>query len=291
MQALSASQKTILSEVVDALSGIDGVQAVALGGSHARGLARPDSDLDVGIYYRAGAPFSVATVRSIAAELNDAPDPVVTDIGEWGPWVDGGAWLTIRGQRVDLLYRSVERIDRVILDAEQGRHELHFGQQPPFGFFGPTYLGEVAVAVPYLDPDGVLASFKERVAQYPDPLRRAVIQDYLWAAEFGLTAFAPKFAHLGDAYGTVGCLARSVHHLTLVLFALNRVYLLNDKTALLEIERFALAPSSFRARVQALLGQAGETADALQSSVGRAQALFRETAELAGDLYRRNRLP
>jgi hypothetical protein len=55
-----------------------------------------------------------------------------------GPWVNGGAWLTIGGQRVDFLYRSLEHLDRVIAEANAGRYEVHYLQQPPFGFFSAT---------------------------------------------------------------------------------------------------------------------------------------------------------
>jgi hypothetical protein len=73
---------------------------------------------------------------------------------------------------------------------------------------------------------------KRKVANYPEALRVAVVQDYLWQAELGLIAFAPKFAGRSGAYGTAACLARAVNQLLVVLFALNRKYLIDDKTAL-----------------------------------------------------------
>jgi predicted nucleotidyltransferase len=38
----------------EALAGLPGVRAVALGGSRAAGMARPDSDWDFAVYYRGG---------------------------------------------------------------------------------------------------------------------------------------------------------------------------------------------------------------------------------------------
>lgn len=291
MHELSSVQKAILTRLVEELSPIDGIEAIALGGSHARGRARPDSDIDVGIYYRDDAPFSIAEIRSVSAGLNDRPEPVVAGFGEWGPWVDGGAWLTIRGQRVDILYRSLDRIDRVISQAEEGKFELHYGQQPPFGFFSPTYLGEVFVAVPLMDRNRSLALRKARVAEYPEALRASIVQDCLWAIDFGLTAFATKFARLGDPYGTVGCLSRFIHQLVLVLFALNRVYLLNDKTALAETDDFRDVPDQFRRRVVALLAHPGDSVQSLEAAVNGVSELFGETVELAGRLYTPNRSP
>ena len=67
--------------------------------------------------------------------------------------MNGGAWLTIGGQRVDFIYRNLDHIERVIVKAEAGGYELDYAQQPPFGFFSGTYLGEIAVCISLFDPE------------------------------------------------------------------------------------------------------------------------------------------
>jgi predicted nucleotidyltransferase len=291
MTELDAGRREVVDELVHALAAIGGVRAVALGGSRARGRARPGSDVDLGVYYSEAAPFDVERVRKVAEERNDSPRPVVTGFQEWGRWVNGGAWLTLRGQRVDLLYRSLEHLERTIAEARAGRYEIDWAQQPPFGFFGPTYLGELAIAVPLHDPERRLAVLKERATPYPEALRRAVVADSLGSVAFGLRAFAPRFAAAGDAYGTVGCLARFAHRLVLALFALNRVHFLNEKTALAEIAGFAAAPPGFARRVQGVLAAAGASPEALAASVAAMDELFRETVALSGELYSPRALP
>lgn len=288
---LSPQQREQVEALVRDLAEIEGVVAVALAGSRARGRARADSDVDLGVLYRESAPFAPAAVRAVAERWSDGPAPVVTDFGEWGPWVNGGAWLDAGGQRVDLLYRSVEHLERALADAEAGRHGVHHGQQPPFGYWSGTALGELAVCVPLHDPSGVLAGLKASVARYPEPLRRAVVADGLWAVEFGLRAFAPKHVAAGDVYGVSGCLARFAHQLVLVLFALNRAWLVNDRTALAEIGGFAVALERFAARVTALLAHPGRTPTELAAAVETVMQLWRETAALAGDLYASRELP
>jgi predicted nucleotidyltransferase len=242
VKPLSPEQRELVLSLTKRLEAIRGIRAVVLGGSHARGRAQAGSDIDLGILYSEAAPFSVQSVRDLAEVVNDTAGPVVTGFYEWGPWVNGGAWLTIGGHRVDFIYRSFEHLERVIAEAEAGRYELDYAQQPPFGFFSGTYLGEIAVCVPLFDPEARLDMLKQRVADYPEALRQAVVQDSLWAAEFGLGAFARKFATRADGYGTAACLTRAVNQLVLVLFALNRKYLLSDKTALAEIAEFERAP-------------------------------------------------
>ena len=202
MKQLSPKQRELVSSLVKQLGVIRGIRAVVLGGSHARGRAQPGSDIDLGLLYSETDPFSIQSVRELAESVNDTAGPVVTNFYEWGPWVNGGAWLTIGGQRVDFIYRSLEHVERVIAEAETGRYEVHYLQQPPFGFFSGTYLGEVAVCIPLFDPEARLEVLKRRVAEYAEALRRAVLQDYLFMAEFTLTAFRSEirgaFGHLRD---------------------------------------------------------------------------------------------
>ncbi|HKQ03774.1 MAG TPA: nucleotidyltransferase domain-containing protein [Blastocatellia bacterium] len=292
MEQLSPQQRELVTSLANRLAAIPGIRAVVLAGSYARGRAHATSDIDLGIFYSDADPFFVNTVRDLAEEINDTPGPVVTSFYEWGPWVNGGAWLTVGGQRVDFIYRSLEHLQRVIAEAEAGRYELDYAQQPPFGFFGPTYLGEMAVSIPLYDQEGWVELLKRRVEKYPEALRRAVVQDYLWAAEFGLAAFASKFAARADAYGTCACLTRAINQLVLVLFALNYKYPVNDKTVLAEAAEFDRAPLEFRVRVEQILAHLGNTAAELNAAVGRVGQLVREVVELAEGQYRpRFRLP
>jgi hypothetical protein len=285
MKQLLPDQQILVSSLVAQLRVIEGIRAIVLGGSHARGRAQTGSDIDLGILYSEGAPFSIECVRQVADGVNDTTNPVVTGFYEWGPWVNGGAWLTIGGRRVDLIYRSLEHVERVVDEAEAGRYELHYLQQPPFGFFSGTYLGEIEVCVPLFDPGSVIAPLKERVAVYPVALRETVVRDFLFMAEFTLATFAPKFASRGDAYGTAACLARGVNELILALFALNRKHLLNDKTALVETTEFEFAPLDFALRVQQTLASLGSSAVELGAAVASIVQLFRETIPLAQGLY------
>jgi hypothetical protein len=105
-----------MEHLADRLARIPGVEAVALGGSRARGEGRRDSDWDFGLYYR--DRIEADDVRALGFE-GDVVEP-----GAWGRLVNGGAWLTVDGQRVDLLYRELGFVQHWVDEANEGRFEI-----------------------------------------------------------------------------------------------------------------------------------------------------------------------
>jgi hypothetical protein len=274
-----------VSRVVERLREIEGMRAIALGGSHARGTQRPDSDIDLGLYYREASPFSADALKKLAEEINDTPEPVVTEFGRWGRWLNGGAWLAVEGQRLDLLYRSLDVAEKTIEECRHGGFESDYRQQVPYGFHSYIYLGELSICEPLYDPEGILSELKQRIVPYPEPLKGAVVNRFLWDAEFTLPQ-AEMFAALGDVYNAVGCMARAISALVQVMYALNERYFVHDKGALGEIDRFENRPAGFSLTVTECLSST-DSADALVESVRRLDQLLQQVVRLCGDLYSR----
>ena len=288
--AVPPEKKALLDQIVSALRGVPNLEAIALGGSHARGTHRPDSDLDIGLYYREASPFAIDDIRLIAKTLSASGNPTVTGFCEWGPFVNGGVWIDNRSCKIDFLYRNLEQLERTIADSEAGRWDHHFDQQPPFGFRSVTTLGEILHCQPLYDPEDVLAGLKSRVATFPPALKSHIVQSTLWAAEFSFL-FAEGFARDGDVPNTVACMTRIFHYLVHALFALNECYLVNDKRVAQVIAGFAHCPPDFYARASAILGQAGTTTEALNGSLQVLKSLWQDVVELAQGSYRTRVMP
>ena len=111
----------LLARLGRAIGGVPGIRAIVLGGSRARGEAAPHSDYDIGLYYEADNPIDTGRLAKAAMLLPGAASSSVTAIGEWGPWINGGAWLTVDGRRVDLLYRELGKVRGVIEACHAGR--------------------------------------------------------------------------------------------------------------------------------------------------------------------------
>ena len=59
MKQLTPEQRQFVTSLAQRLGAIHGLQAVVLGGSHARGRAQPGSDIDLGLLYSEVDPFSL----------------------------------------------------------------------------------------------------------------------------------------------------------------------------------------------------------------------------------------
>jgi predicted nucleotidyltransferase len=271
----------ILTQVVDRVSKIPGIEAIVLGGSRARGTADERSDIDLGIYYDGEHPFSISALGAAAKELDDRhADGLVTSFGDWGPAVNGGGWLEIGGNHVDFLYREIGAVRDAIEDCAAGRIRSIYQLGHPLGFHIQIYAGEVHVCRPLYDPAGTVARLKSRVSTYPETLRTAAVTKHLFDAEFEIS-IAAKPAERADLIYVAGCLFRAAGFMTLVLYALNRRFFLNEKGAWAESRGFAIKPPRFHDTVARVLGSVGTAPAELAASVASFQSLAAELRRLA----------
>ena len=247
---------------------VPGIVGIALGGSRARGTHRPDSDWDLGLYYR--GDLDIAALQAIAG-----PDVEVAGPGGWGPWVNGGAWLQVDGVAVDWILRDLDRVERVWADCREGRYEVAMQAGHPLGFWSPCYAGELALAKVLADPSGSLARLRDEMAEYPEALRTALIGS-TWEAEF-LAHNAAKGAERSDSLYVSLCASRAVGILTQALHAHARRWLLNEKGALEVAETLPAAPADFGARARRVTGAAGTTPDELRATIAELHALVADT--------------
>jgi hypothetical protein len=247
-----------------------------LGGSRARGMPSPDSDYDLGLYYR--PPLDTAALRQLAAELTGTAVEV-TEPGGWGPWVDGGAWLTVDGLRVDWIYRDLNRVHRIWRECQAGHFEVGTQAGHPLGVYSHAYVGELALGQILADPSRELSTLQQEARRYPQPLRGALMANARWQVPFTLSG-ARKAASRGDAFYVAGCLFRAVGLLIQALHAHAERWVVNEKGAVQAAEALPVAPEGFVARVRALFGAIGTTPDSLHTSLGKAE-------ELAGEVWER----
>jgi predicted nucleotidyltransferase len=271
----SADLDGLLKAIAARLQEVNGIKALVLGGSRARGTADAHSDVDLGIYYDSSRPFSLKALEAAARDLDDLHrKSLVTHFGEWGPGVNGGGWLTIGGHHVDFLFRDLRAVRAVVADVIAGRVNTVYQLGHPMGFHNQIYAGEALLCVPIFDRGARLNELKARLARYPERYRRAVVVKHMFDAQFEL-AIAGRPAMRGDVPYVAGCIFRGAGFMTTVLYALNRKWMLNEKGAFLESRGFKIKPRGFHAAIARAFSAMGAGPDSLKHSlkeVNRARA-------------------
>ena len=239
-----------LESVTGALAGLPGVEAVALGGSRAQGTAGPDSDWDLAVYYRGS--FDPADLRALGWRGE------VTELGGWGGGVfNGGGWLEIEGRRVDVHYRDLDVVDRVLAEAERGEYRV---EALLFHLAGiPTYLLAAELA-----GNRTLHGTLPRPA-YPDALRRSAGASWAQSARLTLdyaAASAVPAGRVAQVAGAIGVAACQAGHAVL---AARGEWVTNEKRLL---DRAGLRG------LDGIAADLGRTPDALARAVGGARALI-----------------
>ncbi|GLQ58160.1 DUF4037 domain-containing protein [Devosia nitrariae] len=272
----------IIDRLLPVLMGVPGIAAIVLGGSRARGTAHQGSDYDIGLYYDPADPFEVPALASAVARIADEGDAVeLTPIGGWGPWINGGAWITVAGSAVDLLYRDLAAVNAVVDAAQRGEFTMAYQAGHPHVFASTIWMGEAAVAVPLHDPAGAFAALQSRVLPYPEALRRALVERFAWEARFAL-ANARKALERQDATYVAGCAFRALSSLAQVLFALNRRYLINEKGAFSEAATLPSTLSGLESDVRDMWRRIGD--GELEAALNRLDVLLEAQEKLASTM-------
>jgi hypothetical protein len=137
--------------------------------------------VDLGLLYD-GTSLDLPALRDAAARLHGAPVDVAGP-GGWGPWVDGGAWLSVDGTAVDLILREVQRVRTQRDRALRGEFAVHHQTGHPLGFLDVAYAAEVAICRPLAGDAELVEELRDGLDPYPRPLRDALIGQ-LSIAEF-----------------------------------------------------------------------------------------------------------
>jgi hypothetical protein len=143
--------------------------------------------------------------------------------------MNGGAWLTLEGLKVDVMLRDLDTVLRFADEARQGRYEV----DALLGYVAgvPTYslMAELAL-------NRVVMGALPAAGVYPEALAQAGDRRWRLHAEFSL-AHARMRAERGDVTGTAGQAAKAVVETAHACVCRRRQWVLNEKTL---IERAGL---------------------------------------------------
>lgn len=190
------------------------VEAVALAGSEAAGVAEPSSDLDLYVY--ADEEIPLAWRRDLALELGDG-GPTDLDNRFWEP---GDEWSErASGVGIDLMYRTPawieDQLDRLLV-----RHAASLG-------YSTCHWHTILSSVPLFERSGWFTQLLERARRpYPEPLRQAIVVENHAVLRTIRSSYRHQLERAAVRHDRVSLLHRTTALLASyfdVLFALNRV--------------------------------------------------------------------
>src|SRR5690349_16290286 len=270
----------LIQKIVQEVKQVQGVRAIVLGGSRARGTHTASSDIDLGIYYHPESPLDLKKLGAVATRLDDEHRAdVITPVGGWGPWINGGGWLKIQSHPVDFLYRDLEQVRAKIEDCLLGKVEIFYQPGHPLGFVSSMYLAEVAVCQPLWDPAGSISELKRNIDPYPEALQNALVQKFAWEVQFSLQ-IARKGAERSDVTYVAGCCFRSVMCMLQVLFAINKTHWLNEKGAVAIANSFTRKPEELQHRINEIFQLLEADPRSMQSALLRLEELGQDISRL-----------
>jgi hypothetical protein len=151
----------VVQTIVERLSALPQVRAMALAGSQVTAVADQRSDFDVYVYHDVEVPVMLRA--KLAAEFAECMD---IDSRFWGP---SDEWIVAAtGTKIDLIYFEADwitaQLEHVLI-----RHQASVG-------YSTCFWHTIRHSQPLFDRDGWLAALQSVAAQpYPELLRRAII--------------------------------------------------------------------------------------------------------------------
>lgn len=270
----------IIEDVAARLSEIPGIVGVVLGGSMASGTHSPASDIDIGIYYDDSSGFDLLELAKAAAELDDEHrENLISPIGGWGPWVNAGGWLVIKGYHVDFILRDVRRVAQVINECLSGSVSAHYHTGHPHAYLNVMYMGEVSICRILFDAASQIAELQAKTMPYPAVLQEAILSFFMFEAGFSLR-FAEDNVDKDDVSYVSGCCFRTLSCLNQVLFAKNKQYIINEKKAVSIIDRFGYKPVNYKSRVDQIVSLLSSDKNSTREGVDMLRELVVETEKL-----------
>lgn len=266
-----------LSEMARTLVGVPGIEAAVLGGSRARGTHHDGSDVDLGLYYDS-EHLDLKALSEATGRFSSTGPVHISGPGGWGPWVDGGGWLTVDGTAVDWILRDIRRVREQCLRAVSGDYAFHAQPGHPLGFLDVSYAGEIATCLPLADPGGVVQELRSLVRPYPAALRETLVGN-LWQAGFLLESAAKGIPKQDITYVML-CCSTALMLCAHAWHAAAGSWPTNEKGLVVDVNRLDLDTHDFAPRAGRALALKSSAQNDLARVVDRVREVVDETVQV-----------
>lgn len=272
--------EVIIDKIINSLKKVNGIEAIVLGGSRAKGSFTEKSDIDIGIYYSDSSKLDLESLNRIATELDDMHrSNLITKVGEWGPWINGGGWLNIDRMATDFLLRDFNKVSSVIDECLNKKITIDYQPGHPHGFVNTIYAAEVFYCKELYDNNHIIKKLKDKITPYSLTIKTGIIDKFLWEAGFSCAIASKSIAKKDIVYAS-GCFYRVASCLIQVVYALNETYIMNEKGALANTYTFKLIPKDFKNKVENIFSSLTMEPENMKNLIDQLVSIVKEVEEL-----------
>lgn len=179
---------SIINEIIPVFKEIIcGRYAISLAGSHAKGMADINSDLDIFVYTEDVQPYSIR--KAVIEKIADSTDGIfiseAIDRDPWGGCID----FKYKGRDVETTVHNLNYTQNTITDCLQGNIKIHPSFWTLNGYYNYICLAEIDFIKALQDPYNIISGFKQMIATYPPKLKKAIIDEFWWKSNMWLDNF------------------------------------------------------------------------------------------------------
>ncbi|MGB8984178.1 MAG: DUF4037 domain-containing protein [Anaerolineales bacterium] len=248
--------ETATHSLVNALARLHSIRALGASGGE-RPFPEPgEGDIDIFVYCsEIPAPSERQAMLMSLADTVKQAEIGKLESGHWGQ----GDCLSVEGIETWLLYFTVAEAHTELEAILSGRH---LGRLDSYYYpMGRCAMWRTMRV--FYDPDGVLASFKERLAEYPQELALAVIDHHMEALDD--VEDLERAVARQDVFFFHFALELALDHFLQALFALNREYFPSRKRSEAYLRDFKVKPAKCEQRLCQVVALGGNAKTLEQS--------------------------
>lgn len=222
------TEKTI-EELVKILKSVtQGSVSVALSGSRAKNMFDEESDID--LYMLVENLKTYDEIYVIISQAADDGFPIYISTAFDSAPYGGSISFYYKGIPIEVTIQQFSKAKQRIDDCLEGRFEIIPQTWTSNGYYTFICLSELNSVKPIWESDRFIETYKEKLVQYPEKLRKSIISVF-WARS---TTWIDNFHYesainRGDYLFTSPIVLHTVLDMIQVIFALNRVYFPGDK--------------------------------------------------------------
>jgi len=253
-----------IDEIIHELTAVlrrtaNGSCAIALAGAHAKGAADADSDLDFYMIIEAAKPC--VEIMQVIQSVADDPSSIYISSGFDDAPYGGSIDFRYRGIPIETTVHTASRLRQRVEECLDGRFEIIPQTWTSNGYYTFIYLSELRFVQPLYDPEGIIAAYKNRLEQYPETLRKSIIDCFFERANTWLDNFHYESAiERSDILFTAPIVLHTILDMVQVIFALNRQYFCGDKKLRKALAGMDYCPAALLENLEFLLSASGDIA-------------------------------